>query len=132
MDTKIVCVNPKCKMELVRPQSPFIKCPNCGTDFFVFCHEFPFRLFEHIQCKKCPNELYYFFCFKCTGLMNFVKYRMGSISSCRCGFNGCYVICEKCKKPECFPPDRRYEGIAWKCNFCKQPFNFMTCDQCYH
>lgn len=64
--------------------------------------------------------------------MNFVKYRMGSISTCKCGFQGCYVVCDKCKKPECFPPDRRYEGIAWKCSFCKNPFNFMTCDQCYH
>lgn len=38
MDNKIICVNPKCKAELKRPQTPFIKCPSCKTDFFVFCH----------------------------------------------------------------------------------------------
>ena len=57
---------------------------------------------------------------------------MGSITTCKCGFSGCYVICNNCNKPECYPPERRYEGVSWKCVHCYKPFNFMTCDQCYH
>lgn len=132
MSNKVVCINPKCRAVLRRPEAPFIKCPNCYTDFFVFCHEFPYKVFEHARCSKCPKEMYYFFCFKCNELMSYEKYRMGSVSTCKCGFSGCYVVCNHCHKPECFPPTQRYEGTAWKCEFCAKPFNFMTCDRCYY
>lgn len=100
MSTQIRCYNPRCKAALTRPNGPFTKCSYCTTDFFVFCHEFPFKLFERNQCSQCPNNLYYFFCFKCNEVMCYNKYRMGSISTCKnCGFNGCYVVCNSCKKP---------------------------------
>ena len=132
METKIVCINPKCRADLKRPPVPYIKCPNCKVEFFVFCHEFPNTPFTHVDCKKCNRELYYFFCIKCSSVLSYTKYRMGSISTCKCGFSGCYVVCNSCHKPECYPPERRYEGVSWKCVHCKNPFNFMTCDMCFH
>lgn len=132
MESKIICINPSCRSELKRPPVPYIKCPSCKVEFFVFCHEFPNKTFTYVDCKKCDKQLYYFFCFKCSAVLSYSKYRMGSISECKCGFVGCYVVCNSCNKAECYPPERRYEGVSWKCLHCKNPFNFMTCDVCYH
>lgn len=131
MSGKVTCINPRCCAELKHPNTPFISCPACRTDFLVFCHEFPEVVFEHLQCQKCPSEIYFFYCFKCKGLMNYSKYRMGSVCTCKkCNFSGCYVVCVHCHRAQCFPPTQRYEAITWKCEFCNKPFNFMTCDQC--
>ena len=133
MDSEyITCVNPECRSKLQKDGSLFVKCGKCRTPFFSFCHEFPNRTSTYTRCRKCPNELYYFFCAKCKGTLCFKNYRMGSITKCKCDFEGCYVVCNLCQHSECFPPVRFYEGTPWTCVKCKNPFNFMSCDECLH
>ena len=128
----LTCPNPVCKAKLKKTGSSYVRCANCRSTFFSFCHEFPNRTSEYVLCTKCPNELYYFFCVKCKETLCFKNYRMGSVSKCKCGFEGCYVVCNNCRNTECFPPSSQYEGVPWCCEKCRQPFNFMTCDQCFH
>ena len=127
----ITCINPSCQTVLKNTGDLFIKCYKCRTKFFSFCHEFPPTPNKYVQCSKCPNELYYFFCNKCKDVICLKNYKMGDVSKCKCGFEGCYVVCVHCGNQMCYPPGQKYEGLGWTCQKCENPFSFLACDNCF-
>lgn len=102
------CINLKCGNTLNFPQgSVFLQCSKCKESFFKFCHTFPNVQHEHVKCKKCVNELYYFFCPnpKCAKLSCYKNFQTGSIVKCdHCGIKASYIKCIGCSNTNCVAP----------------------------